>query len=683
MITPLMVTNRLAPVLGALAVILISSPTAPAVAQGVEQGVDTSVAPGDDFFAFANGAWLRSTAIPDGRERWGVRNEIDELTRRQIALLLDDAAAAAPGSTARKVADFRAAWLNDSAIEARGLAPLRPALDSIRRVPDKAALTRMVGRSIGADVDPLSWGIYQSARLVGLSVEPGINGERTYPVFLLQGGLGLPDREYYVSDEPRMQALRVRYQAYVGRLLALAGFDRADPRAEAVVALETLLARGQATHAASANDHNADHRWTRADFAREAPGMDWAAFLDAAGLARQDTIGVWQPGAMTGLAALVASTPLATWQDYLRVHLLDEAADVLPRAFAAAALEMRSAVSGQPPVPRARRALDATQLALSDAIGQMYVERHFSAAQKARIQGIVANVSAAFVRHVAAAAWLSPASRAMALAKLRTLYVGIGFPERWDDYADLRVDPTDALGNRRRALERAHQRALARLGQPVDLTQWWIAPQAVGAILVFQQNAYDFSAGLLQAPKYDSTASDAANYGAIGAIIGHDISHYVDVLGADYDTVFAERHWWTAEDMARFEAAAEPLVQQFHGYRPFPDVALNGRLTRTENVADLAGLTAAFEAYRLTLGSGARDSALVRQQDRQFFIAWARSWRVRIRADALRTQAASGDHAPENYRVDTVRNLDAWYEAFDVGPGQQLYLEPAARVRVW
>ena len=202
-------------------------------------------------------------------------------------------------------------------------------------------------------------------------------------------------------------------------------------------------------------------------------------------------------------------------------------------------------------------------------------------------------------------------------------------------------------------------------------------------MLIFQQNAYDFAAALLQAPKFDSTASDAANYGAIGAIIGHDISHYVDVLGADYDTAFAERHWWTAEDMARFQAAAEPLVQQFNGYRPFPDVAVNGSLTRTENVADLAGLTAAFEAYRLTLGSGARDPAFVRQQDRQFFIAWARSWRVRIREDALRTQAASGDHAPENYRVDTVRNLDAWYEAFDVRPGQHLYLEPAARVRVW
>ncbi|HMA39364.1 MAG TPA: M13 family metallopeptidase [Gemmatimonadales bacterium] len=677
-----MITHRWTTVAGALTAILLCTPTVPAFAQDVEQGVDTSVAPGDDFFAFANGAWLRSTAIPEGRERWGVRNEIDELTRRQIVTLLEGAGEAAPGSTARKVADFRAAWLNDSAIEARGLAPLRPILDSIARVRDKLALTRLLGRWIGADVDPLNYGIYQSSRLVGLSVEPGINGERTYPAFLLQGGLGLPDRDCYVSAEPGMQALRVRYQAYVGRLLTLAGFDHADQRAAAVAALESLLARSQATHAASANDHNADHRWTHAEFAREAPGMDWSTFLDAAGLARQDTIGVWQPGAMTGLAALVASTPLETWKDYLRVHLLDEEADVLPRAFADEALALHSAASGQPPVPRARRALEATQRAMSDAIGRMYVDRHFSAVQRARVEGIVANVAAAFVRHVEAATWLSPETRAMALAKLQRLYVGIGFPERWEDYADLGVDPADALGNHRRALARAHRRALARLGQPVDLTQWWIAPQAVGAVLVFQQNAYDFAAGLLQAPKFDSTASDAANYGAIGAIIGHDISHYVDVLGADYDTVFAERHWWTAADMARFQAAAEPLVQQFNGYRPFPDVAVNGTLSRTENVADLAGLTAAFEAYRLTLGGDARDAALVRQRDRQFFIAWARSWRVRIREDALRTQAA-GDHAPETYRVDTVRNLDAWYEAFDVRPGQQLYLEPAARVRVW
>jgi predicted metalloendopeptidase len=678
-----MVNYRLAFARGALALALMSGAMDSARAQRVEQGVDTSVAPGDDFFAFANGAWLERTVIPEGRERWGVRNEIDELARRQVAALLDGAGTAPRGSAARKVADFRAAWLDEAAIEARGIAALRPALDSIDRVRDKASLTRLLGRWIGVDVDPLNYGVYQSSRLVGLSVEPGINGERTYSAFLLQGGLGLPDRDYYVSAEPGMQALRTRYQAHVGRLLALAECDHANERAEAVVGLETSLARTQATRAISANDHNADHRWTRADFAREAPGMDWPAFLGAAGLGAQDTIAVWQPDAMAGVAALVASVPIETWKDYLRVHLLDEEADVLPRAFADEALAMRSAVSGQPPAARTQRALEATQQAMGDAIGRMYAERYFSPVQKARVQGIVADVSRAFFRHVESATWMSPVTRAMALAKLRTLYVGVGYPERWEDYADLAVDPADALGNHRRVLERFRRQALARLGQPVDLAQWWIAPHAVGAVLIFQQNAYDFAAGLLQAPKFDSAASDAANYGAIGAIIGHDISHYVDVLGADYDTAFAERHWWTAEDMSRFAAAAEPLVRQFSGYRPFPDLAVNGSLTRTENVADLAGLTAAFEAYRLTLGDGARDTAFVRQQDRQFFIAWARSWRVRIRDDALRTQLASGDHAPETYRVDTVRNLDAWYDAFGVVPGQALYLEPAARVRVW
>jgi putative endopeptidase len=675
-----MVTNQTATRI-ALALFMVCSAIDSLRAQRVDQGVDTSVAPGDDFFAFANGAWLKATVIPAGRERWGVRNEIDALTRRQIAALLDAAITSPRGTAARKVADFRSAWSDEAAIEARGIAPLRPALDTIDRLRDKAALTRQLGRWIGVDVDPLNYGIYQSSRLVGLSVEPGINGERIYPVFLLQGGLGLPDREYYVSAEPRMQALRTQYQAYVSRLLALAGYDRADARGAAVVRLETALAEAQATHAISANDHNADHRWTRAEFAREAPGMDWPAFLAAAGLGGQDTIAVWQPGAMAGVAALVASTPLETWKDYLRVLLLDEEADVLPRAFADAGLAMRSGVSAQS--SRADRALAATQWAMGDAIGKMYAERYFSPAQRARVQGIVANVAAAFQRQVERTTWMSSETRTLALAKLRMLYIGIGYPERWQDDADLVVDAADALGNHRRALERGRRRTLARLGQPVDLAQWWIAPQTVGAVLVFQQNVYDFAAALLQPPKFDSAASDAANYGAIGAIIGHDISHYVDVLGADYDTAFAERHWWTAEDMSRFQAAADPLVRQFSAYRPFPDLAVNGSLSRTENVADLAGLVAAFEAYRLTLGDRARDTVFVRQQDRQFFIGWARSWRVRIRDDALRTQAASSDHAPEMYRVDTVRNLDAWYDAFDVRPGQKLYLDPAARVRVW
>jgi putative endopeptidase len=650
----------------------------------LESGIDPSIRPGDDFFAYANGSWLRATEIPAGKERWNARTEIGELTRQQVLRLLDDAGAEPVGSVARKVADFRAAYLNEAAIEARGMAPLKPFLDSIDQVPDKSALTRLLGRGLRADVDPLNWGVYRSSHLLGLSVEPSIHGEKTYVAFLLQGGLGLPDREYYVSTEPRMQALRTSYQQYIGRLLALAGFDRADQRAEAVMALETALAQAQATREASANDHNADNLWTRADFARQAPGMDWSAFFAAAGLAKQDTFVAWQPTAVTGVAALVGSQPLERWKDYLRARVIDAFADVLPRAFVEPALAMRSAVTNQSqPSPRAQRALEVTQVAMSDALGRMYAERYFPAEQKARVEAIVANVIAAFLQRVEAARWMSPGTRTVALAKLKTLYFGIGYPEQWQDYSDLIVDSADPVSNLRRVADRNYRRAVARLGQPVDMTEWWIAPQTVGAVLVFQQNAYNFPAALLQAPKFDPTASDAANYGAIGAIAGHEVSHFVDMLGAEWDADNRERHWWTPEDSTRFQTAADALGHQVSGYHPLPDLAINGTLTQTENIADLAGLATAFDAYRKTLGSRANDRAYVRQQDREFFIGFARSWRGKIREEALRTQVATDGHAPETYRIATVRNIDAWYDAFDVQPGQRLYLEPKARVRVW
>jgi putative endopeptidase len=650
----------------------------------LEPGVDSSISPGDDFFAYANGSWLQATEIPAGKERWNARNEISELTRQQVAKLLDDASTAPVGSSARKVAEFRAAYLNEAAIEARGVAPLKPLLDSIEYVGDKAALTRFLGRGLRADVDPLNWGVYRSSSLLGLSVEPSIHGEKTYVAFLLQGGVGLPDREYYVSTEPRMQALRPRYREYIGRLLSLAGSDRAEQRADAVMALETALAEAQATREASANDHNADNRWTRGDFARQAPGMDWSAFFAAAGLARQDAFVAWQPAAVTGLAALVASEPLETWKDYLRFHVVDGLADVLPRAFAEQAQAMREAVSDQrQPSSRAQRALETTQVAMSDALGRMYAERYFPADQKARVEAIVGNVIAAFRRRVESATWMSPGTRRQALAKLKTLYFGVGYPETWQDYSDLAVDSTDAVGNLRRVADRNYRRALARLGRPVDRTEWWIAPQIVGAVLVFQQNAYNFPAALLQAPKFDPTASDAANYGAIGAIVGHEVSHFVDMLGAEWDAENRERRWWTIEDSTRFQTAADALGQQVSGYHPLPDLAVNGKLTQTENIADLAGLAAAFEAYRKTLGGRANDQAYVRQQDREFFIGFARSWRGKVREEALRTQLATDGHAPERFRIATVRNIDAWYDAFDVRPGQRLYLEPKARVRIW
>jgi predicted metalloendopeptidase len=651
----------------------------------VEAGVDSRVQPGDDFFAYANGGWLEATRLPAARARWGARNEIDEITRRQIETLLDDAASAPAGSLARQVADFRAAYLDEAAIEARGLAPLQPLLGRIARVRDQAGLTRLLGREMPADVDPLNRGVYDSSHVLGLSVEPGLHGEKTQVAFLLQGGLGLPDRDAYLSEAPGAQARRTRYQACMGRLLELSGFDHGAQRAQAVMALETALAQSHATPEASAEDSNSDHLWTRADFSRQAPGMNWKAFFDAAGLARQPTFVVWQPSAVKGVASLVASQPLQAWKDYLRVRAVDRHADVLPRAFAEAALASCGAEGpgSASPESRAQRASRVTQQVMSDAIGRLYAERHFPPGNRARVQAIAANVIAAFDQRIEALTWMSAGTRQVARAKLKALYFGVGYPERWQDDAGLIIDRADALGNLQRISQRDRRRALARLGQQVDLHAWWIAPQTVGALLVFQQNAYNFPAALLQAPKFDPAASDAANYGAIGAIVGHEVSHFLDTLGAEYGADGRLQHWWTAEDSARFQASTQALADQYAAYHPLPGLAIDGQRTLVENVADLGGLAEAFDAYRRTLGSRGGDSAYVRQQDRQFFIGFARSWRSQASEDGMRKQVASDSHAPDRYRIATVRNIDAWYDAFDVRPGQRLYLEPKARVRIW
>jgi putative endopeptidase len=480
-------------------------------------------------------------------------------------------------------------------------------------------------------------------------------------------------------------SLRAGYRQYIGRLLALAGFGHAAERARAVLALEVALARTQAGAEASAHDQNADSLWERADFARRAPGMDWSAFFDAAGLASQGSFGVWQPGAVTGLAALVDSQPLAAWKDYLRFHVLHDYADLLPRGFAEAGEALRQAEAGgqETPPDRAQRALEATQAALGDAVGQLYVERYFAPAQKARLQAIVSNVIAAFRKRVEAARWMSPETRATALAKLDAVYFGIGYPERWPDYSDLVAKADDPVGNLQRVRAWDYRRALARLGRPVERTEWWLPASRPAAILIFQQNAYNFPAALLQPPKFDPAASEATNYGAIGAIIGHEVSHFVDLLGMEWDAERRERRWWTDGDIERFHTAAEPLMRQVTAYQPLPGLPVDAKATQVEDVADLAGLMAAFDAHRAALGGRRSDAAYVKQQDREFFLGFARSWRSRSSEAGLRAQLTSENHTPDQYRIATVRNLDAWYEAFDVTPGQRLYLEPRARARVW
>lgn len=639
-------------------------------------------APGDDFDAYANGDWLAATDIPEGKNRWSGRNEIDVKTAAQIKSLLVPAASAPTNSIQRKMSDFYSAYMADSVIEQRGIAPIAPLLKRIHSLANKTALADFLGSDVCADVDPLNVGTFSSHRLFGLAVERGIHGHTSHFAYLVQGGLGMPRAADYLDNSPQKENLRAQYQRYIGDALSLAGFDNAPERSKRVFALEVEIARHHASEDESSKETNADNRWSTSDLSRTAPGMDWPTFLKAAGLSNRKEFVAWQPDAIRNEAALVGSVPLDTWKDYLRFHVVDRYADVLPRAFSERAFSMRTA-EGLKKSQREQRALDALNDAMPELVGQIYAETYFPALTKARLQKIVANVVAALTDRIATVQWMAPETKARSLSRLKTLYFGVGYPEKWPDSSPLTISPGDAVGNLQRTAAWKYQTALRNLDQPAAQDDWVVPPQFVGAVYMPLQNAYNFPAGLLQAPKFDPAASDATAYGAIGSIIGHELTHFVDALGADYDDHGGRNRWWTAEDTRNFERASEPLVAQFFTYKPFPDLAVDGKLTRSENIADLGGLAAAFDAYRRTLGNKANDRNYVTEKDREFFLGFARAWRVKLNDDALRTQVTSNDHAPERFRIATVRNIDAWYAAFDVQPGQKLYLAPKERVRVW
>jgi putative endopeptidase len=688
-------TKLINPVRGFLAVCVaagLSLASARAAAAGPVTGIDPagmnlSAAPGDDFFGYANGAWMAATEIPADQRSWGLNAAIQEKTNQRIVELIEAAAknrrAATPA--ARLAADFYTAYLDEARIETRGLAPVQPRLQRIAALGDKSALARALGESLRADVDPLNATNFVTENIFGLWVAQGFHDPTHYTPYLLQGGLGLPDRAYYLTDNARMESLRVKYRAHIATVLRLGGIADTETRAEKIFALELKLARAHATREDSQEVLKANNPWRREDFPAKAPGLDWAAFFTGAGLAAPPRFIVWHPGAVTEAAALVASEPLAVWQDYLAFHVLNKMSGVLPKAFAEEHFAFYgTALAGTPQQPaRWKRALAAANSAVGDAVGQIYVAKYFPPESKAKAQVMVANIVAAFDRRIGRLDWMAPATKEQARAKLKSLYVGLGYPDRWEDYAGLVIDPADAAGNVLRAQEHAYRRRLARLGGPVDATEWCMSPQEVNAVNMPMQNALNFPAAKLQPPFFDPAASDAANYGGIGSTIGHEISHSFDDQGSQFDAQGRLHDWWTPDDLAHFKASTAALVAQYSAYRPFPDLAVNGQQTLSENLADLAGLAAAYDGYRATQAGKSESAGATFTGDQLFFIANAQSKRVKTRDASLRQQIITDGHAPGQYRALTVRNLDAWYAAFDVKPGQALYLAPDARVRVW
>jgi predicted metalloendopeptidase len=659
----------------------------PPLASGIDvAGMDTSVAPGDDFNAYANGGWIKATPIPADKPSYGLFEKLADDTRKRVQTLVQEAAQAGPvgGEDARKIADFYASFMDEAAIEGKGIAPLKPQFDQIAAIANRHDLARLLGGRLRADVDALNNTNFQTSNLFGVWVTQGLaDPSHSFP-YLLQGGLGMPDRDYYLSAAAHMVDLRKQYQAHVAAMLKLAGFDQPAARAARVFALETKMAAAHATRVESEDVHGVVS-WKREELASKAPGLDWPALLGAAGLQDAPVFMIWHAKAIPGLSALTASEPLDAWKDWLVFHTVDDAGGLLPKAFVDERFSFYGkALTGVPELrPRWQRGVDSTNVALGEIVGRLYAKRYFPPETKAKVQAMVGDLVKAFGKRIDALTWMSPETRAKAKQKLETLKVGVGYPDRWRDYAGLEIVKGDALGNARRAGLFEYRSQLAKLHQPVDRDEWWMTPQTVNAVNLPLQNALNFPAAILQAPYFDANADAAHNYGSMGAIIGHEISHSFDDQGSLFDAAGRLANWWTKEDFDHFRAAGEALAAQFDAYRPFPDLAVNGHQTLSENIADVAGLLASYDAYRLSLGGKPDIVKDGLSGDRRFFVSFAQSWRSRIRDEALRAEIATDGHAPEQYRADTVRNLDAWYDAFPVEPAQKLYLAPKDRVRVW
>ncbi|MBV1691297.1 M13 family metallopeptidase [Novosphingobium sp. G106] len=648
--------------------------------------MDKTVKPGNDFNTFANGAWLRNTPIPADRSSIGGFYIADHQTEEQLAELIAaiEKSNAPAASDEGRIRDFYKAYLDTAAIDAAGMAPLQPDQHRFAAIRDRKALSRVLGEQIRADVDPLNATNFRTENLFGIFVTQALAGGPVLP-YLLQGGLGMPEREYYLSSDAKMAELRGKYRAYITQLLTDAGIADADARAQRIYDLEMKIAQAHVTRAESEDFQKSAAEWSRADFAAKAPGIDWDAFFAGAQLGQQQRFAAYHAAAIPRLAALVASEPLQAWQDWLLFHQINSNSDVLPGkldrdhfAFFGTALQGTAE-----PRPRDKRAIAAINGAMGDALGKLYVERYFPASARATVQAMVGNIKTAFERRIDAIDWLAPATKRQAIEKARGIEVGVGYPDHWRDYSSLKVSPSAAYANAQAASLVDYRQQLAKIGKPLDRREWWMNAQLVNAVNLPVQNALNFPAAILKRPFFDPAADAAFNYGAVGAVIGHEISHSFDNNGAAFDASGKMRNWWTDADLQRFNAAGQALADQYDTYEPFPGLHVNGKLTLGENIADVAGLAASYDAYRTSLGG--REAPVIDglTGDQRFFIAYAQSWATKMRDEALRARIATDGHAPGMYRAQTVRNLDAWYRAFDVKPGDKLYLPPEKRVRIW
>jgi predicted metalloendopeptidase len=640
-------------------------------------GKNADVRPGDDFFRFASGRWLTQTEIPGDRARYGIFDVLAERAEKDVRAIVESVASRtdhAPGSDAAKIADLYASFMDTATIERLGTQPLKADFKAIDRIKTARDLSRQFAQFQRMGVGtPLAAFVSQDVK------QPD-----RYTVLLNQGGLGLPDRDYYLTEN--WAEVRGKYRAHIARMFTLAGFSDAEKRAATVFAVEEQLAKLHWSRVESRDADKTYNKWAASDFAAKAPGLDWASYLGGLGLKKQSEFIVRQPSTLTGTAALARAIPITDWRDYLRFRLLSSAAAVLPEAFVNENFDFYGkTLSGTPQLrDRWKRGISQVEGAMGEAVGKLYVEKHFPPAAKARMDELVRNVVAAYRDRITNLEWMSPETRQQALDKLAKFTPKIGYPDAWRSYANLKVVRGDALGNGRRANQFEYEYDLAKLGKPVDRNEWFMTPQTVNAYYSPPSNEIVFPAAILQPPFFDLNADDAVNYGSIGGVIGHEIGHGFDDQGSKYDGNGVLRSWWTDEDRKRFQERTGKLVAQYSGFEPLPGLKLNGALGLGENIGDLGGLQAALLAYRLSLQGKPAPVLDGYTAEQRFFLGWAQVWRVLYREQAMRRQVQVGPHSPGEFRVNgVVRNIDAWYEAFNVQPGDKLYLPPEQRVRIW
>jgi putative endopeptidase len=633
-------------------------------------GMDRAVPAGNNFYGFANGTWARTTEIPADRSNYGMFGVLDDLSRQRTKDILE----AAQSDPTSKIGNAYASFLDETAVEAKGLNPIRPWLGEVAALRSKGGYAALLAKASRNGVGgPFGEYIGQDDK------QPDV-----YALNLVQNGLGMPDRDYYLGEDPKLAETRTAYVAHIAKMFALAGEPNGEARAKAIMAYETGIARAHWTRIDSRDATKTYNKMTLAQLKALAPGFDFATYFNGIG-ATVDYVIVQQPSAVKGIAALIRTTPLAVLKDQLLIRSLDSFAGFLPDALAKENFAFYGTVlSGTPEMePRWKRGVGFVTDSMGEEIGKAYVARYFPPETKAAADQLVKNIIAAMGRRIDRLEWMSPETKVKAHAKLAAFTPKIGYPDRWRDYSGLDIRRDDLIGNVLRSRNFEHAYQIGKLGKPIYRWEWGMTPMEINAYANFGMVEIVFPAAILQPPFFDPHADPAINYGGIGTVIGHELSHHFDDQGAKYDEHGRLSDWWTPQDVKSFEALTGKLVTQYDAYEPLPGMHVQGKLTLGENIADLAGLTVAYDAYKESLGGKPAPVLDGFSGDQRFYLGWAQVWRRNYREPNLRQRLLTDPHSPSEQRVAEVRNLDPWYSAYDVRPGQQLYLAPEQRVRIW